>query len=101
MWRPARRATCASSWRATRDRKSTRLNSSHTVISYAVFCLKKKNKAAHQQCLMRRRLQNSVSSDSSLKLVNERESAVLRNADHANTDAALRLFLSRRGTSVM
>src|SRR5260221_9259760 len=38
-------------WRATttgrpqsrrRDRKSTRLNSSHTVISYAVFCLKKK-----------------------------------------------------------
>src|SRR5438132_8287240 len=29
---------------ATRDRKSTRLNSSHTVISYAVLCLKKKNK---------------------------------------------------------
>src|SRR5438034_5467267 len=28
---------------SARDRKSTRLNSSHTVISYAVFCLKKKN----------------------------------------------------------
>src|SRR2546426_8996602 len=28
--------------RATTDRKSTRLNSSHLVISYAVFCLKKK-----------------------------------------------------------
>src|SRR5947207_6299516 len=28
---------------AATDRKSTRLNSSHTVISYAVFCLKKKN----------------------------------------------------------
>src|SRR5260221_10765995 len=28
---------------ADEDRKSTRLNSSHTVISYAVFCLKKKN----------------------------------------------------------
>src|SRR5260221_4292172 len=28
--------------RRHRDRKSTRLNSSHTVISYAVFCLKKK-----------------------------------------------------------
>src|SRR5882672_5465113 len=28
--------------RRLRDRKSTRLNSSHTVISYAVFCLKKK-----------------------------------------------------------
>src|SRR5438132_2044403 len=35
--RPRRR------WRSRRgDRKSTRLNSSHTVISYAVFCLKKK-----------------------------------------------------------
>src|SRR5436190_3203117 len=31
--------------RSWTDRKSTRLNSSHTVISYAVFCLKKKNKA--------------------------------------------------------
>src|SRR5260221_6748895 len=29
-----------------RDRKSTRLNSSHTVISYAVFCLKKKQDSA-------------------------------------------------------
>src|SRR5437899_7362529 len=29
------------------DRKSTRLNSSHLGISYAVFCLKKKNDAAH------------------------------------------------------
>src|SRR2546426_7863771 len=29
---------------AHRDRKSTRLNSSHLVISYAVFCLKKKKK---------------------------------------------------------
>src|SRR5215204_7116737 len=30
--------------RGRTDRKSTRLNSSHTVISYAVFCLKKKKK---------------------------------------------------------
>src|SRR5258708_9702489 len=29
---------------ANRDRKSTRLNSSHQIISYAVFCLKKKKK---------------------------------------------------------
>src|SRR5688572_32759879 len=29
------------------DRKSTRLNSSHSQISYAVFCLKKKNKTIH------------------------------------------------------
>src|SRR2546422_1740161 len=31
-------------WGELRDRKSTRLNSSHGYISYAVFCLKKKNK---------------------------------------------------------
>src|SRR2546421_3527350 len=36
---PACMDACAS----TRDRKSTRLNSSHDQISYAVFCLKKKN----------------------------------------------------------
>src|SRR5260221_5104621 len=36
---------------ACRDRKSTRLNSSHTVISYAVFCLKKKKKnSSSSQC---------------------------------------------------
>src|SRR5256885_8472630 len=32
--------------RVALDRKSTRLNSSHLVISYAVFCLKKKNRPA-------------------------------------------------------
>src|SRR3712207_7179290 len=32
-----------------RDRKSTRLNSSHANISYAVFCLKKKNKPHSSQ----------------------------------------------------
>src|SRR5438270_5284224 len=56
----------ARSWFATagrgQDRKSTRLNSSHSQISYAVFCLKKKKKTsasitdlhaepAHCQCL--------------------------------------------------
>src|SRR2546422_1118212 len=33
--------------RRSRDRKSTRLNSSHGYISYAVFCLKKKKKKGH------------------------------------------------------
>src|SRR5690349_24010288 len=32
---------------SARDRKSTRLNSSHVEISYAVFCLKKKKKTQH------------------------------------------------------
>src|SRR5438552_9003592 len=35
----SRRRDC----RLSQDRKSTRLNSSHQIISYAVFCLKKKN----------------------------------------------------------
>src|SRR5437870_8691772 len=34
---------------ANRDRKSTRLNSSHVAISYAVFCLKKKKKGQDGQ----------------------------------------------------
>src|SRR5438132_7364834 len=50
------------------DRKSTRLNSSHTVISYAVFCLKKKkakdhhntDNGKHPYVLDRRRRASSV-----------------------------------------
>src|SRR6267143_6050674 len=46
--RPCRQPAPASSLRRHqshgRDRKSTRLNSSHSSISYAVFCLKKKKK---------------------------------------------------------
>src|SRR5437762_8087648 len=37
--------------RGDRDRKSTRLNSSHRCISYAVFCLKKKKTPAHAELL--------------------------------------------------
>src|SRR2546422_6085603 len=36
------------------DRKSTRLNSSHGYISYAVFCLKKKKKKSALLCVTRR-----------------------------------------------
>src|SRR5438034_3456418 len=39
----AARPTKSTRDRRDSDRKSTRLNSSHTVISYAVFCLKKKS----------------------------------------------------------
>src|SRR2546429_5170202 len=44
----------AVSWRhpfGLLDRKSTRLNSSHGYISYAVFCLKKKNNIGSSRCL--------------------------------------------------
>src|SRR5438067_5674565 len=40
---PADKRSDPAGGEATRDRKSTRLNSSHVSISYAVFCLKKKN----------------------------------------------------------
>src|SRR5256885_6913082 len=45
-------AMASSGWSGlpqTLDRKSTRLNSSHLVISYAVFCLKKKKKKDHNR----------------------------------------------------
>src|SRR3712207_7281847 len=47
-WRHACRAASPQSPRPSpaRDRKSTRLNSSHANISYAVFCLKKKKRLA-------------------------------------------------------
>src|SRR5690349_23714968 len=38
---------------APEDRKSTRLNSSHVEISYAVFCLKKKKNAAQASCALK------------------------------------------------
>src|SRR2546421_5350550 len=45
---PDERAVAARSAAGRRDRKSTRLNSSHDQISYAVFCLKKKKKQTVQ-----------------------------------------------------
>src|SRR5258708_39616406 len=41
-------STFPTGWK--RDRKSTRLNSSHQIISYAVFCLKKKKKHNSKRC---------------------------------------------------
>src|SRR5258708_24513068 len=38
--------------RHARDRKSTRLNSSHQIISYAVFCLKKKKALTHNRLVL-------------------------------------------------
>src|SRR2546422_7002474 len=52
-WGPAgsaRMGEWVSRWLAGEDRKSTRLNSSHGYISYAVFCLKKKK----SKCCARR-----------------------------------------------
>src|SRR5438132_8764285 len=46
-WKDGTFQPSASRIMAVSDRKSTRLNSSHTVISYAVFCLKKKKNNKH------------------------------------------------------
>src|SRR2546422_10068329 len=46
-WRRRRRTARTAS--SARDRKSTRLNSSHGYISYAVFCLKKKKRTNKQK----------------------------------------------------
>src|SRR5579859_8275432 len=43
-----------------RDRKSTRLNSSHSQISYAVFCLKKKKEKECSRCENLRLIQDEV-----------------------------------------
>src|SRR5438876_9720167 len=42
FWARGHASKARAAWRNRRDRKSTRLNSSHPSISYAVFCLKKK-----------------------------------------------------------
>src|SRR3712207_9529525 len=44
IWPISRRSDGTNPGEGRKDRKSTRLNSSHANISYAVFCLKKKNK---------------------------------------------------------
>src|SRR5256885_8721868 len=55
-----------------RDRKSTRLNSSHLVISYAVFCLKKKNT-------------KNLASDSVLQVQSETANRQAKKLDHPNS----------------
>src|SRR5256886_12322423 len=51
-------------WRLReRDRKSTRLNSSHSQISYAVFCLKKKKKKQNKQISRELSIDDRVYSD--------------------------------------
>src|SRR5207244_13398015 len=53
---PAARLRSRHAGRLGEDRKSTRLNSSHQIISYAVFCLKKKSMQRAGICIRRRRV---------------------------------------------
>src|SRR5437868_12505268 len=52
--------TATASTQAGRDRKSTRLNSSHVSISYAVFCLKKKKRKKIKN-RMKQQTKNNIS----------------------------------------
>src|SRR5256885_3396848 len=76
------------------DRKSTRLNSSHLVISYAAFCLKKKKTALISRerrwprCSIRGALLASLSFSSSSDLTRRAPSAALRQPASARNRAA-------------
>src|SRR6266571_1265862 len=70
----------APSLRRRRDRKSTRLNSSHMSISYAVFCLKKKTKARTVLFVL-----NDTFSDTATDLVRPLPLAIMR--AHASSGA--------------
>src|SRR4051794_1655234 len=54
---------------APRDRKSTRLNSSHPSISYAVFCLKKKNKQTRVSYQVQRNIKARPNDETSTRAV--------------------------------
>src|SRR5689334_23464799 len=51
-----------SAWPRSSDRKSTRLNSSHSSISYAVFCLKKKKKTNRRVTIQHKNVLNDANS---------------------------------------
>src|SRR5258708_25144813 len=53
-------ATSSPYWARVRDRKSTRLNSSHHIISYAVFCLTKKRREAGPPNIKAARIEREV-----------------------------------------
>src|SRR5256886_4318154 len=68
---------------STRDRKSTRLNSSHSQISYAVFCLKKK---------MRELLAFEIANGGQVSIVNRLDRETRGLVLFAKTSAAARRF---------
>src|SRR5688572_31120696 len=85
--RPMARVACQNSDACTRttarypDRKSTRLNSSHSQISYAVFCLKKKNDNPIAS------LERPRTVDTTLTRVDYDLRVDLSSSAHASTDA--------------
>src|SRR5256886_11046441 len=64
------------------DRKSTRLNSSHSQISYAVFCLKKKKIHEESSFMASKALELAIRADEQLALANERRAEPLMELDY-------------------
>src|SRR5256885_3107402 len=64
----SKRCGTSCSWSGQKgDRKSTRLNSSHLVISYAVFCLKKKNNTVRVHIVLHRQFVQHYSDQSTYR----------------------------------
>src|SRR3989440_1551324 len=76
---------------SARDRKSTRLNSSHDQISYAVFCLKKKKYANNDELCAHRESPREYDTD--LRI--DRTRVILRAALNAAWYQARRAYLSK------
>src|SRR5215470_4802771 len=76
------------------DRKSTRLNSSHGSISYAVFCLKKKKNIVHLQAQYKQ-AKNSLQ-DTTIKLNRAQQLSKEKLIAQADYDAAVFFFLMIR-----
>src|SRR5438132_491126 len=77
------------------DRKSTRLNSSHTVISYAVFCLKKKKK---MEVVCRK--QHAAHARADTYALHEQVPNCRSDAPHEQQDRYFRLISDRRPSPI-
>src|ERR1039457_7200043 len=74
------------------DRKSTRLNSSHLVISYAVFCLKKKKKHGPQHTWRKRTLVRPIEVDVASVRRSRNPHGAHKTCSHINTNVVLFFF---------
>src|SRR5437667_9111778 len=92
--RMARAGQCNTGRSAGRDRKSTRLNSSHITISYAVFCLKKKkkkNKDEKQEITM---IEKAIQLSTSIDNTNiDHSSKYIKQKDHHRAQKELALVV--------
>src|SRR5258708_8625417 len=85
---------------SARDRKSTRLNSSHQIISYAVFCLKKKNiQQSNNELLFLFDLIEQDKANIFVHTTKELQSTVVTDAEYQCQIEDVRLILTRLETS--